>query len=218
MSQPALPFVIEPMTLADIPAVAAIERLSYSLTWPTRAFDYELRHNTLAHYYVLRTALAHPPTDNSSPTVLPETLSGQRSQREASHSAVGGQSPNLIGLAGFWLMADEAHISTIAVHPDWRGLGLGEWLLLALLEAGQALGAETATLEVRPSNEPALALYQKYQFEEVGRRPRYYSDNDEDALIFTTPPFASPDYQAMLTQRKIALFDRLLKIEGNKSD
>ena len=115
-------------------------------------------------------------------------------------------------------MADEAHISTIAVHPDWRGLGLGEWLLLALLEAGQVLGAETATLEVRPSNEPALALYQKYQFEEVGRRPRYYSDNDEDALIFTTPPLALPDYQAMLAQRKIALFERLLKIEGNKPE
>ncbi|MBE7550857.1 MAG: ribosomal protein S18-alanine N-acetyltransferase [Anaerolineales bacterium] len=199
------------MTLADIPAVAAIERASYSLTWPIRAFDYELRHNTLAHYYVLRTSLAHPPTDTSSSTVPPETLSGQR-------SAVSGQSSTLIGLAGFWLMADEAHISTIAVHPDWRGLGLGEWLLLALLEAGQVLGAETATLEVRPSNEPALALYQKYQFEEVGRRPRYYSDNDEDALIFTTPPLALPDYQAMLAQRKIALFERLLKIEGNKPE
>jgi ribosomal-protein-alanine N-acetyltransferase len=189
------------MTLADIPAVVAIERASYSLTWPTRAFDYELRHNTLAHYYVLRTSLAHPPLNTSS-APLSEFPGGQ---------------PSLIGLAGFWLMADEAHISTIAVHPDWRGLGLGEWLLLTLLEVGQTLGAKTATLEVRPSNEPALALYQKYQFEEAGRRPRYYSDNDEDALIFTTPPLASPDYQAMLAQRKIALFERLLKIEVNKS-
>jgi ribosomal-protein-alanine N-acetyltransferase len=188
------------MTLADIPAVVAIERASYSLTWPTRAFDYELRHNPLAHYYVLRTSLAYPPLNPSS----------------APLSDFSGGQPALIGLAGFWLMADEAHISTIAVHPDWRGMGLGEWLLLALLEAGQALGAEKATLEVRPSNGPALALYQKYQFEEVGRRPRYYSDNDEDALIFTTPSLASPDYQAMLAQRKVALFARLLKIEGNK--
>jgi ribosomal-protein-alanine N-acetyltransferase len=196
------------MTLADIPAVVAIERASYSLTWPTRAFDYELRHNTLAHYYVLRTTLAHPPGEAASNLTPPETLSDY-------WSLVTGQS-SVVGLAGFWLMADEAHISTIAVHPDWRGLGLGEWLLLTLLEVGQALGAKTATLEVRPSNEPALALYQKYQFEEAGRRPRYYSDNDEDALIFTTPPLASPDYQAMLAQRKIALFERLLKIEGNK--
>jgi ribosomal-protein-alanine N-acetyltransferase len=202
-----LPFVIEPMTLADIPAVVAIERASYSLTWPTRAFDYELRHNLLAHYYVLRTSLTHP-LINTPAVPLSKFPGGQR-------STVGGQ-PALLGLAGFWLMADEAHISTIAVHPDWRSLGLGEWLLLALLEAGQALGAETATLEVRPSNRPALALYQKYQFEEVGRRPRYYSDNDEDALIFTTPPLASPDYQAMLAQRKIALFERLLKIEENQ--
>lgn len=201
MSQPALPFAIEPMTLDDIPAVVAIERASYSMAWPTRAFDYELNHNPLAHYYVLRTTLAHPPF---------ETLGGRR-------SAVRGQSSQLVGLTGFWLMADEAHISTIAVHPDWHGLGLGEWLLLALLEAGQALGAEVATLEVRPSNQPALALYQKYQFEEVGRRSRYYSDNDEDALILTTPSLASPDYQAMLAQRKIALFGRLLKIEGGQS-
>lgn len=206
MSQPVLPFIIEPMTLDDIPAVVAIERASYSMTWPTRAFDYELRYNSLAHYYVLRTTLAHPPGKTSLDLTLPDTLSD--------HWSLVTDQSSLIGLAGFWLIADEAHISTIAVHPGWRGLGLGEWLLLALLEAGLGLGAETATLEVRPSNQPALALYQKYGFAEVGRRLRYYSDNDEDALIYTTPPLASPDYQAMLAQRKIALFERLLKIEG----
>lgn len=210
MSQPDLPFAIESMTLDDIPAVVAIERASYSMTWPTRAFDYELTHNSLAHYYVLRTTRAHPPTVPSTSIEPPETSSGQP-------SAVGSLSSALIGLAGFWLIADEIHISTIAIHPDWRGLGLGEWLLLVLLEAGHALGAETATLEVRPSNQPALALYQKYRFEEVGRRFRYYSDNDEDALIFTTPPLASPDYQAMLAQRKIALFECLVKIEESKT-
>jgi ribosomal-protein-alanine N-acetyltransferase len=204
MSQPDLPFAFEPMTLDDIPAVVAIERASYSMTWPIRAFDYELNHNPLAHYYVLRTPLAHPPGETSSDL----TPTG--------HWSLVTEQLTVIGLAGFWLIADEIHISTIAIHPDWRGWGLGEWLLLALLEAGQALGGETATLEVRPSNQSALALYQKYQFQEVGRRPRYYSDNDEDALIFTTSPLASPDYQAMLAQRKIALFARLVKIEGNK--
>jgi ribosomal-protein-alanine N-acetyltransferase len=145
---------------------------------------------------------------------------GPRPQREASHSSVSGQEnqstlpgeSSIIGLAGFWLMADEAHISTIAVHPDWRGLGLGEWLLLSLIETAQTLNAQKATLEVRPSNQTALALYQKYHFEQVGRRPHYYSDNDEDALILTTPPLASLDYQTMLSQRQKALLQRLANL------
>jgi ribosomal-protein-alanine N-acetyltransferase len=199
--QPVLPFTIEPMTLADLPAVVAIERVSYAMNWPMRAFEYELQHNQFAHYFVLRTSLPSEPIDPAFSKIGSESLGGQR-------SVVGG----LVGLAGFWLMADEAHISTIAVHPDWRGLGLGEWLLLHLLEAGRTLGAAVATLEVRPSNHTALALYQKYGFEQVGRRPHYYSDNDEDALILTTPALALPDYQAMLAQHKVALFQRLVKI------
>lgn len=166
-----------------------------------RAFEYELQHNQFAHYFVLRTSPPSEPIDSAPSKIGPESIGGRR-------SAAGG----LVGLAGFWLMADEAHISTIAVHPDWRGQGLGEWLLLHLLEAGRALGAVVATLEVRPSNQTALALYQKYRFEQVGRRPHYYSDNDEDALILTTPALALPDYQAMLAQLKVALFQRLVKI------
>jgi len=207
--QPSLPFTIEPMTLADLPAVVAIERASYAMNWPMRAFEYELQHNQFAHYFVLRTFLSHPPFNLSSSAAPDKSQPGPRSPVPGLAST---DMPVIIGLAGFWLMADEAHISTIAVHPDWRGLGLGEWLLAHLLEAGQALGAAVATLEVRPSNHTALALYQKYGFEQVGRRPRYYSDNDEDALILTTPALALPDYQAMLAQHKVALFQRLVKI------
>lgn len=189
------------MTLADLPAVITIERASYSSNWPMRAFEYELQYNQFAHYFVLRTSLPSRPIDPAPSQTISDSTGGQP-------SAVGG----LVGLAGFWLMADEAHVSTIAVQPDWRGLGLGEWLLLHLIEASQALGAAVATLEVRPSNHPALALYQKYSFEQVGRRPRYYSDNDEDALILTTPALALPNYQAMLARHKVALFQRLAKI------
>jgi ribosomal-protein-alanine N-acetyltransferase len=203
MSQPALPFSIEPMTLADIPAVVAIENVSYSMTWPARAYDYELQYNDLAHYFVLRTSLPQPP--------LEESRQASR-QPEVQKGNLGDHFSTIIGLAGFWLMPDEAHISTIAIHPDWRGLGLGEWLLLNLIETAQTLNAQTATLEVRPSNKTALALYQKYRFEQVGRRPRYYSDNNEDALILTTPPLTSLDYQTMLDQRQKALLQRLTNL------
>lgn len=203
-----LPFTIVPMTLADIPAAIAVERASYSMTWPAKAYDYELQNNNLAHYFVLRTSLPHPP-----PTKI-ERLSKFDGQPSAVNNLIAdtpASSPT-IGLAGFWLMADEIHISTIAVFPAWRGLGLGEWLLLHLFEAGLALGAILATLEVRPSNEAALALYQKYGFEQVGRRRHYYSDNDEDALILTTPALTSPDYQAMLAQRRESLHQRLSQL------
>lgn len=200
-----LPFTVEPMTLADIPAASAIEHASYSMTWPSKAYDYELQNNSLAHYFILWTSLPHPPPNKI------ERLSkfcGQPSAVNNLTANTPASSPT-IGLAGFWLMADEIHISTIAVYPAWRGLGLGEWLLLHLFEAGLALGATVATLEVRPSNEVALALYQKYGFEQVGRRRHYYSDNDEDALILTTPALTSPDYQAMLAQRQESLHQRL---------
>ena len=97
----------------------------------------------------------------------------------------------VIGFAGLWVMVDEAHITTFAVHPGWRRRGIGERLLLALLDLAVARRAREATLEVRLSNLPARRLYEKYGFRPVGIRPRYYSDNGEDALIMTTDTLAS---------------------------
>jgi len=97
----------------------------------------------------------------------------------------------VIGFAGLWVMVDEAHITTFAVHPGWRRRGIGERLLLALLDLAVARRAREATLEVRLSNMPARRLYEKYGFRPVGIRPRYYSDNGEDALIMTTDTLAS---------------------------
>ena len=95
---------------------------------------------------------------------------------------------------------------------SWRGLGLGEWMLTRLLETGQALGARVATLEVRPSNRVARSLYEKYGFQEVGRRRRYYSDNGEDALILTSPPLNLPDFQEMLARHRDAFHQRLARV------
>ncbi len=96
-----------------------------------------------------------------------------------------GRSPELIGFAGYWLMGDEIHISMIAVHPDWRGKGLGERLLADLLEQPNVTQAALVTLEVREQNTIAQSLYQKYKFEAVGRRKRYYKDTGEDAILMT---------------------------------
>ena len=93
---------------------------------------------------------------------------------------------------GMWLMVDEAHITTFAVHPAWRRQHIGERLLLAFLDLAIDRGAREATLEVRLSNLPARRLYEKFGFRPVGLRPRYYSDDNEDALIMTTEPLADP--------------------------
>jgi ribosomal-protein-alanine N-acetyltransferase len=77
----------------------------------------------------------------------------------------------------------EVRINNIAIREEFRGLGYGEALLRSLLELGQALGCATATLEVRPSNFPAISLYTKLGFRESGRRKAYYTDTREDALV-----------------------------------
>ena len=92
----------------------------------------------------------------------------------------------IVGFAGIWLLVDEAHVTTFATRRSWRRQGIGERLLLALLDLARTRGAHEATLEVRPSNIPARRLYEKYGFKVVGVRPRYYSDDNEDALIMTT--------------------------------
>jgi ribosomal-protein-alanine N-acetyltransferase len=98
----------------------------------------------------------------------------------------------VIGFAGYWFIIDEAHISTLAVHPDWRGRGMGQVLLRALLREAAWRGALSATLEVRRGNRVAQRLYERHGFAVVGRRLGYYSDNGEDALLMTTHEFDFP--------------------------
>ena len=102
-------------------------------------------------------------------------------------------------------MVDEAHITTFAVHPAWRRQRIGERLLLAFLDLARDRHAREATLEVRLSNLAARRLYEKYGFRPVGLRPRYYSDNNEDALIMTTESFGDPALEARIERLRAAL-------------
>jgi ribosomal-protein-alanine N-acetyltransferase len=111
----------------------------------------------------------------------------------------------VVGFGGIWLMVDEAHVTTFAIHPDWRRLRLGERLIIALLDVALERRAGEATLEVRLSNLPARRLYEKYGFRPVGIRPRYYTDNGEDALIMTTERLDSGPMVARLARLRAAL-------------
>ena len=88
-----------------------------------------------------------------------------------------------------WLIIDEAHIATIAVHPDFRRQGIGEKILIYALRAAQDEGARRAFLEVRAGNTAAQSMYKKYGFEVVGVRPGYYKDNNEDAFLMNLEKF-----------------------------
>jgi ribosomal-protein-alanine N-acetyltransferase len=104
-----------------------------------------------------------------------------------------------------WLMVDEAHVTTFAVHPAWRRQRIGERLLVAFLDLAIGRHAREATLEVRLSNIAARRLYEKYGFRPVGVRPRYYSDDGEDALIMTTEPLSGPGFHERLARLRAEL-------------
>lgn len=125
-----------------------------------------------------------------------------------------GRLPLILGWGGFWLLVDEAHIATVASHPEYRGCGLGQWLMVALLDKAQERGARVATLEVRISNLPAQKLYDKLGFDVVGTRRKYYRDG-EDGLIMTTPPLAEPDIQARLEAAREDALERITRCFGS---
>lgn len=89
----------------------------------------------------------------------------------------------VVGYCGVWIIIDEAHITNIALLPEYRGLKLGEALMGKVMELAREMGALRVTLEVRVSNERAQNLYRKFGFEEGAIRKQYYTDNMEDALV-----------------------------------
>ena len=105
----------------------------------------------------------------------------------------------IAGFVGLWFVLDEAHIVIIGLRESDRRKGIGEQLLISALEQSIENDSRVMTLEVRESNAAAIELYRKYGFQNVGLRRRYYSDNGENAVIMTTPPIQSDDYQKMFT-------------------
>lgn len=197
---------IRRMADGDIPQALEIDLDAFPNQWPhpsASSFHHELR-NKLAHYIVVCEGSAPGNGGNGhAPTGLKGIGSFVRqlfSQDRLFKAGQGGE--YLSGLAGIWMMVDEAHIVTIAVRTSRKNLGLGEWLLINLIELSQQLGAKYVTLEVRVSNKTAQALYGKYGFTLAGTRRKYYSDNGEDALIMTTCELGSPAYQATLQSLK----------------
>jgi ribosomal-protein-alanine N-acetyltransferase len=128
-------------------------------------------------------------------------------QNKNARYVVAREGDRIVGYAGLWLMVDEAHITTFAVLPEHRRRRIGERMLQRLFDIADELGAEWLTLEVRVSNLGAQRLYEKYGFRRAGVRRRYYSDNNEDALIMWTDRLRDHAVRERLADLKRALDD-----------
>jgi ribosomal-protein-alanine N-acetyltransferase len=204
--------LVAPMRVEHIPVVSAIERLSFPQPWPQNAYRREILENRMAHYIVARLVGEAAEREQTSvpPSGRPSWFSRLlRATPEPRSPELEEELRSIVGYAGIWVMTDEAHVTTIATHPEVRGRGVGEMLLLALIHRGIEVGARWMTLEVRASNAVAQALYRKYTFKEMGVRRRYYSDNGEDALVMWTDALDSESFQKALEQNERKLAQRL---------
>lgn len=163
------------MSLEDIPQVVQIDRVAFSTPWSARSYAYEVGEATHSHMVVLeqRSPVTFPPPRPNGWLRLWKRFSNGGS-RPTSTSQV-------VAYGGLWRILDEAHVSTIATHPDFRGKGYGEIALVGMMRRALTLGAEYVVLEVRVTNTIAQNLYQKHGFRVFAVKNKYYRDNGEDA-------------------------------------
>jgi ribosomal-protein-alanine N-acetyltransferase len=203
-------YFIEPMTEDDIPEVQQIESQSFTTPWSANTYKREIRNQASCRYLVARSSpTPPPPRPGGAQQSRRPNLLGQIAAALFPPANGSTHSCPIIGYGGLWLTVEDAHVTTIAVDPQYRGLGVGELLLNGLIDAAYELRAKMLTLEVRISNSVAQRLYVKYGFQPAGTRPRYYTDNGEDALIMWTESINTPEYQSRLSELRRQLYARL---------
>ena len=203
--------ILAPMHTDDIPEIIEIERESFAVMWPSGSYQQEMKSNRMARYLVLRyrpalgevvPPLPVRPARHSFPLSLFPWLRPTPPEPDPNR-------PSVVGYAGLWLMVDEAHITTVAVRRAFRGRGLGKVLILAMMGLARDLGARMVTLEVRKSNAIAIKMYEELGFRQKGVRPRYYTDNGEDALIMWSEELSAPSARQRLDAAKQSLRERV---------
>jgi [ribosomal protein S18]-alanine N-acetyltransferase len=173
------------MQAPDLSDVVKIDEASFNPAWTERSYRFEINESQVSFMLVLEKCEDRPITGFKR---LLNTLRGQQ------NGTVSQQI--IVGYAGLWKIADEAHISTIASHPDYRGRKYGEIMLVGMIARAIALNAAYVVLEVRESNTVAQSLYRKYDFVIYGVKQGYYHHNNEDAY----------DMRLHLTEQSIRAF------------
>jgi len=198
------------MRKEDIPQVTEIDREAFPTLWPPANYRHELE-NRLARYIIAgdKEERVEEPEMEATPQKGFRGLVS-RLRQLLNHDRFFGNEPSssgrqyIFGFAGFWIMAGEAHITNIAVREKHRRHGIGELLLISLIDLAKELDARFITLEVRASNTAAQSLYSKYGFTQVGLRRGYYTDNREDGVLMSLEDITSAPIQANLQQLKQA--------------
>jgi ribosomal-protein-alanine N-acetyltransferase len=139
----------------------------------------------------------------------PEAFTAEMENNIGQYFIAEDEHKNLLGYCGFWLIMEEAHITTIAVQPTLRKQGIGEKLLQKMIDAGYEKGVKWFTLEVRAGNIAAQNLYYKYNFKSLGLRRKYYQDNDEDAMIMWTENIWSESFKNRFEELKTKLEEKM---------
>ncbi len=206
-------YFIRAMELRDVSQVSQIEREAFPPPWPATNFKRELTSSNLVHYFVASEKASDSKEEDTGIEAV-NTPGSQGSRLEVLRSglkrllgiknSLAAPSQFVLGFAGLWFMADEAHVSNIAVREVYRRQGIGERLLIATIELAIERKARFITLEVRASNKSAQALYRKYGLVEVGTRRGYYMDNKEDAVIMTAEAITLPTYLTRFQRLKQA--------------
>jgi len=122
------------------------------------------------------------------------------SQRKTRHYVVATHAKQLIGYGGLMVHADEGHVTTIAVDPEFQHQGVGARVMLNLVEEARAREARTVALEVRVANWPAQRLYAWFGFRPVGVRKNYYAETGEDALVMWIEDVRAPEMDQRLAK------------------
>ena len=209
----ALTYSIRPMSKEDLSQVIEIDREAFPTQWPPPNYRQELQ-NKLARYIVV----SDDTKTFEEPEVKPKSgLSWLASRikrwfnrnRSPDNDSSTIKKQYIIGFAGIWVLADEAHLTNIAVRQQYQRQGIGELLLISTIDLAKEMKASIITLEVRSSNLAAQNLYSKYGFAQVGVRRGYYLDNREDGILMSTENINSESFQARLRQLREDLTRRL---------
>ena len=130
----------------------------------------------------------------------------------ACYLTVVNENNKCVGYMGVWRIIDEAHVTNLAVHPDFQGNCLAHFLILSSLKECYEDKIKYMTLEVRKSNERAKHIYEKFGFKSLGIRKKYYQDNNEDAIIMWTENIFSEKYKEVYNKNKEYLLEKNFKI------
>ena len=169
--------VLRYMRASDIAQVIAIDRQCFDPPWSLDSYTFEITESRVSHMVVLE----QPAVESPQPSARQDNWLARLGGRIRAGGKAVRTTGAILGYGGLWKIEGEAHVSTIATHPEWRGFGYGEILLAGMFSKALRLHADFIVLEVRVSNAVAQSLYHKYGFCRFGRKRNYYRSDKEDA-------------------------------------